>query len=97
MTVKALRGVCIGVNTNMMPNDQATIDGATAQFLSQIGAVTILTRPPPPSMLAAEPAQSSPPPIAVQQHALTDEPENGEDSRKSEHAEQSAHHKRKGR
>lgn len=47
MRVKALRGVCIGVERHMMPGDIEDLDAATVTFLVGIGAVELVTEPPP--------------------------------------------------
>ena len=39
MKVRALRGVCIGVEKHLAPGDEADMDAATVQFLASIGAV----------------------------------------------------------
>ena len=39
MLVRALRGVCIGVNRHMLPGDIEDLDAALVTFLSGIGAV----------------------------------------------------------
>lgn len=45
--VRALRGVCIGVNRNLAPGDVEDIDAALAQFLIAIRAVELLPEPKP--------------------------------------------------
>jgi len=39
MKVRALRGVCIGVERHLMPSDTADLDAATVAYLIAIGAV----------------------------------------------------------
>lgn len=41
MNVRALRGVCIGVDLNLVAGDTVDMDDATAQYLIEIGAVEI--------------------------------------------------------
>lgn len=52
MKVRALRGVCIGVERHLALGAEADLDAATVQFLVSIGAVERVPDPPPP---AAEP------------------------------------------
>jgi hypothetical protein len=57
MKVKALRGVCIGVNRNLVSGESADLDPATVQFLINIGAVALdVEEPPVPEAPANEPA-----------------------------------------
>jgi hypothetical protein len=57
MKVKALRGVCIGVNRNLISGETADLDPATVQFLINIGAVALVAEEPPaPEAPALEPA-----------------------------------------
>jgi len=37
--VRALRGVCVGVERHLMPGDTDDLDAAQVQFLTSIGAV----------------------------------------------------------
>jgi hypothetical protein len=62
MRVKALRGVCIGVNRNLNPGDTADLDPATVQFLTSIGAVAPIAEEEqsPQETPAEEPASSQP-------------------------------------
>jgi hypothetical protein len=46
-TVRALRGVCIGVNRHLKPEEIADIDDAQVTFLSAIGAVELMPDAPP--------------------------------------------------
>jgi len=45
MKVKALRGVCIGVNRHLKPGDTEDVDAATSTFLLGIGAVELVAEP----------------------------------------------------
>lgn len=54
MRVKALRGVCIGVDRHMKPGDSADLDAATVTFLVGIGAVEKIAEAMP-SLLPDEP------------------------------------------
>lgn len=45
MKVKALRGVCIGVDRHMKPGDTEDLDAAQVTFLVGIGAVETVTEP----------------------------------------------------
>lgn len=57
MKVKALRGVCIGVDRNLNTGDTADLDPATVQFLTSIGAVErVAEEPTDPPAPAIEPA-----------------------------------------
>jgi len=47
MKVRALRGVCIGVDRHLQPGDEADLDAATVQFLTSIGAVAKVDEPAP--------------------------------------------------
>jgi len=47
MKVKALRGVCIGVDRHMKPGDVEDLDAAMVTFLVSIGAVEKIPEPPP--------------------------------------------------
>ena len=42
MKIRALRGVCIGVNRSIAAGEDADLDAATVQFLTSIGAVEIV-------------------------------------------------------
>lgn len=58
MKVRALRGVCIGVNRDLALDDEAELDPATGKFLVSIGAVEEV-KPPPPAP-APEPKDPQP-------------------------------------
>lgn len=47
MKVRALRGVCIGVDRNLAVGNEAELDPATGKFLASIGAVEEVKPPPP--------------------------------------------------
>jgi len=49
MKVRALRGVCIGVNRHLAVGDEADLEPATTQFLKSIGAVEDVPSDPPPA------------------------------------------------
>jgi len=57
MKVRALRGVCIGVEKHLAPGDEADMDAATVQFLASIGAVARVIDAPPAEF---EPAPAKP-------------------------------------
>lgn len=46
MRVKALRGVCIGVDRHLRAGDSADLDAAMVTFLSSIGAVEVVKDEP---------------------------------------------------
>lgn len=48
MQVKALRGVCIGVDRHLIAGDVEDLEPALVTFLVGIGAVEIIKNPPPP-------------------------------------------------
>lgn len=58
MIVKALRGVCIGVNEHLLPGDTADLDAAMVTYLTGIGAVAVVTEPP--AKLEPEPQPDKP-------------------------------------
>lgn len=45
MKVKALRGVCVGVNQHLIAGDVADLDAAMVTFLEGIGAVQRYSEP----------------------------------------------------
>jgi len=45
MKVRALRGVCIGVDRHLVPNETADLPAAEVQFLESIGAVERVIEP----------------------------------------------------
>ena len=45
MKVKALRGVCIGVDRHLKPGDTADLEAAQVTFLAGIGAVEKIPEP----------------------------------------------------
>lgn len=47
MKVRALRGVCVGVDQHLGAGDTADLDAAQVQFLVSIGAVEKVPDPPP--------------------------------------------------
>lgn len=62
MRVKALRGVCIGVDRHLKAGDSADLDAAMVTFLKSIGAVEIV----PDEPMKHEPAKEA---------AMTEKPE----------------------
>ena len=44
--VRALRGVCIGVDRHLAKDDTADMDAAQVQFLTSIGAVEVVPDAP---------------------------------------------------
>lgn len=58
MRVRALRGVCIGVDQHLKAGDPADLEPATVQFLVSIGAVERVPDDPPPA--EAIPAKPEP-------------------------------------
>ncbi len=62
MKVRALRGVCIGVERHLAAGDTADLEAAQVQFLVSIGAVERVVDPAPaPAATAAnEPAEAGP-------------------------------------
>lgn len=44
--VRAIRGVCIGVDRHLVPGDVADVDAAIVSFLTSIGAVELAPDPP---------------------------------------------------
>lgn len=61
--VRALRGVCIGVEQHLKPLDVAEVDASTAQFLVSIGAVERFPEAPTtPDESMPAPDESTPKP-----------------------------------
>lgn len=58
MKVRALRGVCIGVDKHLVPGDTADLPAAEVQFLASIGAVEQVPDEPPPEQ--GEPIVAAP-------------------------------------
>lgn len=54
-TVRALRGVCIGVDRHLKPDETAEISAADVPFLTSIGAVELVPDEP---AAAEEPVKS---------------------------------------
>lgn len=54
MKVRALRGVCIGVEQHLAAGDEADLDAAQVQFLASIGAVERVTEAPVAPVAAPE-------------------------------------------
>jgi hypothetical protein len=57
MKVIANRGVCIGVERHLKAGDIEDLDAATVQFLTSIGAVSVVVEPEPAKEPVAEPAK----------------------------------------
>lgn len=55
MQVRALRGVCIGVERHLKPGDTVDLPAAEVQFLVGIGAVECLPDAPPAPKPEPEP------------------------------------------
>lgn len=50
MKVRALRGVCIGVEQHLAAGDEADLEAAQVQYLTSIGAVErVIEAPPAPA------------------------------------------------
>jgi hypothetical protein len=58
MKVRALRGVCIGVDRHLKAGDTADLEPATTQFLKNIGAVEVVPDEPPESESVSAPAKT---------------------------------------
>lgn len=58
--VRALRGVCVGVNRHLKPGDVDDIDQATEAFLVSIGAVERYVEPTPQAKPEPAPAKAGP-------------------------------------
>ena len=56
MRVRALRGVCIGVDRHLAPGDTTDLEAAQVKFLASIGAVEEIPDEPP----AADPVSETP-------------------------------------
>lgn len=66
MRVKALRGVCIGVDRHLKAGDSADLDAAMVTFLKSIGAVEIAPdepKKPEPVQEVKEPESKKPEPV----------------------------------
>lgn len=64
MKVKAIRGVCIGVDRHMKPGDVEDLEAALVTFLVSIGAVEEFHEPKPEAqaeLIADEPESKSTP------------------------------------
>lgn len=46
MKIRALRGVCIGVNRHLLPGESADLDTAMVAYLQGIGAVEMVPEQP---------------------------------------------------
>ncbi len=66
MRVRALRGVCIGVDRHLKAGDSADLDAAMVTFLKSIGAVEIVPdemKKPEPVQEVKEPELKKPEPV----------------------------------
>lgn len=63
MKVKALRGVCIGVNRHLQAGDIEDLEPALVTFLTGIGAVEVVKEKPPKA--APPPVPDEPPSKSV--------------------------------
>jgi hypothetical protein len=61
MKVKALRGVCIGVDRHLKADDVADLEPALVTYLVGIGAVERVPDEPKPDPVTAEPVKTDPP------------------------------------
>ena len=60
MKVRALRGVCIGVERHLKPDEVADLDAAMGNYLIGIGAVEPFIEPPAPAVQpTAKPPEQS--------------------------------------
>jgi hypothetical protein len=59
MKIRALRGVCIGVNQHLKAGDLGDVDAATFTFLKSIGAVELLPDAPVQTPKVSETEQPS--------------------------------------
>lgn len=62
MKVKALRGVCIGVDRHLTAGDTVDLEPGLVTYLVSIGAVQALKDEPPPPPTNPEPAPPEAPP-----------------------------------
>lgn len=58
MRVRALRGVCIGVERHLAAGDVADLEPAQVTFLSSIGAVEAVKDDPPPPAAEEAPVET---------------------------------------
>jgi hypothetical protein len=57
MKVRALRGVCIGVERHLLPGETADLEASTAAYLTSIGAVVaVVEAAPAPAVEVVEAA-----------------------------------------
>lgn len=52
MRIRAIRGVCIGSERHLKPDEEVTIDEATARYLIAIGAVAAVVEIEPRAVTA---------------------------------------------
>lgn len=62
MRVKALRGVCLGVDRHLKPGDTEDLEPGLVTFLSGIGAVEVIKDEPAPIQEPNEPESKPMPP-----------------------------------
>lgn len=58
MRVRALRGVCIGVDRHLKPGDTEDLDAGQVTFLVGIGAVEVVPEPPQQLSIAEDSTDS---------------------------------------
>ena len=56
--VKALRGVCVGIERHLKMGEIAVVDAASAQFLVSIGSVERIPETPPKAVAKKESAKA---------------------------------------
>ena len=69
MRVRALRGVCIGVDRHLAPGDTADLEAAQVTYLAAIGAVEPVPDTPVPVDQPEAPATATGPDTAEQSSA----------------------------
>jgi hypothetical protein len=60
MKVRALRGVCVGVDQHLKPGDTVDLDAASVSFLKSIGAVELVPDEPTKPISKPEPEPVKP-------------------------------------
>jgi hypothetical protein len=65
MKIRALRGVCVGIDRHLVAGEIVDVDDGTSQFLVSIGAVEVVTEAPKP------PPAFSKPIVEVQSETVT--------------------------
>lgn len=59
--IKALRGLCLGVDRHLLPGEAGEVDAATSKWLVHIKAVEIIEEAPAKEEPAPAPEPSAPP------------------------------------